>query len=127
MKKNRVIDGQERKKWLKKHGHDYGYDSENSDIDVKVSRGKGKRKGRPQGKGKCASCGSSTHKRSNHRDCPFNKKCAKKETISSSSNESDEEITSESSSEIESGTDVCTCGSEGKRHRRSWPLSYRNR
>ena len=28
---------------------------------------------------------------------------------------------------MESGTDVCTCGSEGKRHRRSCPLSYRNR
>ena len=73
LKKKRVIDGQERKKWSKKHGHNYGCDSENSDIDVKVSRGKGRRKGRPQGKGECALCGSSTHKRSNHRDCPFNK------------------------------------------------------
>ena len=127
LKKKRVIDGQERKKWSKKHGHDYGCDSENSDIDVKVSRDKGRRKGRPQGKGECASCGSSTHKRSNHRDCPFNKKRAEKETISSSRTESDGEVSSESSSEMESGTDVCTCGSEGKRHRRSCPLSYRNR
>ena len=127
LKKNHVIYGQERKKWSKKHGHDYGCDSENSDIDIKVSRGKGRRKGRPQGKGKCASCGSSTHKCSNHRDCPFNKKRAEKETISSSSTESDEEVSSESSSEMESGTDVCTCGSEGKRHRRSCPFSYRNR
>ena len=127
LKKKRVIDGQERKKWSKKHSHDYGCDSENSDIDVKVSRGKGRRKGRPQGKGECASCGSSTHKRSNHRDCPFNKKRAEKETISSSSTESDGEVSSESSSEMESGTDVCMCGSEGKRHRRSCPLSYRNR
>ena len=123
LKKNRVIDGQERKKWSKKHGHDYGCDSENSNIAVKVSRGKGRRKGRPQGKGKCASCGSNTHKRSNHRDCPFNQKRAKKETIT----KSDEEVNSESSSEMESGTDVCRCGSEGKRHRRSCPLSYRNR
>ena len=75
-----------------------------------MSWGKGRRKGRPQGKGECASCGSSTHKRSNHSDCPFNKKRAEKETISSSSTESDGEVSSESSSEMESGTDVCTCG-----------------
>ena len=30
-------------------------------------------KGRPQKKGNCASCGSSTHKRSSHKDCPFHK------------------------------------------------------
>ena len=46
LKKNRVIDGQERNK-----RHDYGCDSENSNIDVKVSRGKGRRKGSPKGRG----------------------------------------------------------------------------
>ena len=59
-------------------------DSEHSDIDVKVIQGEGRQKvssrgkGRPQKKGNCALCGSSTHKRSSHKDCPFHKSRGKK-------------------------------------------------
>ena len=82
--------------------------------------------GRPKGNGKCAFCGSSTHKCSSHRDCLFNKRRAKKEASSGSSTESDGGVSSDDSSDMESGTDVCACGTEGKRNRRSCPLSYRN-
>ena len=117
------------KKWSKTHGHDtyYRCDSEDSDRGNEVSQGEGREKGRPKGKGKCASCGSSTRKHSSHKECPFDKRHAKKEPSSGSSTESDGEVSSEDSSEMESGADVCACGTERRRHRRSCPLSYRNR
>ena len=41
----------------------------------KRKRGKAKpRKAKPKSEGLCSACGSSTHKRSTHRDCPFNTK-----------------------------------------------------
>ena len=62
-------------------------------------KGSGCGKGKPQGKGKCAACGSSTHLRSSHRECPFHKSRAKKEAHSDGpteelilDSESDEEI-----------------------------------
>ena len=88
-------------------------------IAIGAMKCEGREKGRHKGK-KCASCESSTHKHSSHRDCPFNKRRAKKETSSGSSTESDGEVSSDDSSEMESGT-------EERRHKRSCPLSYRNR
>ena len=42
---------------------------------LKRKRGKAKpRKAKPKSDGLCSACGSSTHKRSTHRDCPFNTK-----------------------------------------------------
>ena len=82
LKKRRVCEGREHKKWSKKHGHDTYGDSGASDSEQEkgkpgneVKQGKGKWKGKKQGKGKaqCAACGSSTHQRSSHTDCPFNK------------------------------------------------------
>ena len=50
-----------------------------SDSDDGVNQKKGK--GRSDSKRKCAACGSSTHQRSGHRDCPFHKDRAKKEAL----------------------------------------------
>ena len=66
LKRNRVLEGHERKKWSREHGHDtYSGDYHKGRSDC----GEGK----PRDKPKCA-CGSTTHKRSSHRDCPFNKR-----------------------------------------------------
>ena len=91
-KKKRVVEGVERIKWSKEHGHDtYFGGSGDSDVEEMVcdsgdgvnqnkgkGKGSGRGKGKPLGKGKCAACGSSTHRRSSHRDCPFHESCTKK-------------------------------------------------
>ena len=77
---------------------------------VNQNKGKGKGsgpgKGKLQGKGTCAACGSSTHRRSSHRDCPFHKSCANKDDHSDGTAEelitdsdSDKDITGGDSSE----------------------------
>ena len=149
LKKKRVREAQERILWSRQHGHDtYSgaqCDSEHSDIDVKVSHGEGRQKvssrgkGRPQEKGNCASCGCSTHKRSSHKHCPFHKSRGKKGANTASRtnvlkdmSESDGDVSSDGipdteGNEIESDIDLCVCGAVGRQHRRSCPLSYRNR
>ena len=96
LKKKRVAEGIERIKWSKKHGRDtYFNGSGDSDVEEMVcdsgdgvnqnkekGKGSGRGKGKPLGKGKCAACGWSTHRRSSHRDYPFHKSRAKKEAHS---------------------------------------------
>ena len=106
---------------------------------VNQNKGKGKGsgcdKGKSKGKGKCAACGSSTHRRSSHRDCPFHKSRANKDDHSDDTaeelitdSESGEYITGGDSSESEEiEIDICTCGAEWMSHKRGCPLSYRNR
>ena len=145
LKKKHVKKGIERIKWSKKHGHDTYFDgSGDSDVEEMVcdsgdgvnqskekGKGSGRGKGKPQGKGKCAACGSSTHRRSSHRDCPFYKSHANKEAPSDGTAEemiiNSEDIAdgdSLDSEEIE--IDFCTCGAEGRAHKRGCLLSYRN-
>ena len=73
LKRERTKETQVRKAWSNKHGHDtYGDGDHDIEPDDKlVSRGKKRQK---VADGKCPACGSTTHKRSNHRDCPFNKR-----------------------------------------------------
>ena len=68
----RTVDAQRRKEWSKKHGHDtYGDDDSDEDgVELKSDGRKGQRSSTG---GKCKACGSTTHRRSSHRDCPFNK------------------------------------------------------
>jgi hypothetical protein len=138
-------------KWSKKHGRDTYFDgSGDSDVEemvcdsgdgVNQNKGKGKGsgcgKGKPQGKGKCAACGSSTHRRSSHRDCPFHQGRVKKDVLpvspsvrstpaaSESGNESIDD-SSDSCMSDEVLIDICTCGAEGRSHKISCPLSFRN-
>ena len=76
-KRNRILEGHERKKWSREHGHDtYGGSHHESRSDCG--------EGEPRDKQKCA-CGSTIHKRSSHRDCPFNKRsllCTEKKNLS---------------------------------------------
>ena len=75
----RTLEARERIKWSKKHGHDtYGCDSD-SDSQNELGAVKVERKMKKQVKGrgrKCTSCGSSSHQRSSHSECPFNKACS---------------------------------------------------
>ena len=164
LKKKRVREGRERIKWSKIHGRDtyFGGHTDKGDSDIEHGgecgsvdvvgrqKGKGKRtdrgKGKPKGKGKCAACGSSSHQRSSHKDCPFNK-ANKKDGQSKSAtrvlghvSESGEEISDDELSDLGGlhdassdscaseacVVDVCTCGAETRAHKRGCPLSYRS-
>ena len=140
-KRNRILEGHERKKWSREHGRDtYGGSHHESRSDCG--------EGEPGDKPKCA-CGSTTHKRSSHRDCPFNKRsrvCAEKKGHSKSAedvyrftSDSDEQVSdadmynigssdgasSDSCTSDESVVAVCTCGAERRAHKRGCPLSSR--
>ena len=70
----------------------------------------------------CSACGSSTHGRPTHRACPF--------TAASLISSEGEElgVVSAASSESEGDffeSDLCTCGSSGRTHKRECPLSLR--
>ena len=86
-------------------------------------------------------CGSSSHQRSSHKDCPFNKTSDKKDGQSETStlvlghvSESGEEISYDDLSDLggfssaseESVVVVCTCGAERRAHKRTCPLSCRS-
>ena len=64
------MDAQHRKLWLKRHSHDT-YGSDDSDIDEDGLKPKGQKKHTTGGQCKC---GSTTHQRTNHSDCPLNVK-----------------------------------------------------
>ena len=140
-KRKRILEGHERKKWSREHGHDtYGGSHHESRSDCG--------EGEPGDKPKCA-CGSTTHKCSSHRDCPFNKRsrlCAEKKGHSKSAedvyrftSDSNEQVSdadmynigssdcasSDSCTSDESVVAVCTCGAERRAHKRGCPLSSR--
>ena len=76
LKVQRTLEARERIKWSKKHGHDtYGCDSAtDSENELGAER---KMKKQVKGRGrKYTSCGSSSHQRSSHSECPFNKACS---------------------------------------------------
>ena len=144
----RTVDAQRRKEWSKKHGHDT-YGDDDSDEDGVELKSEGRKGQRSSTGGKCKACGSTTHRRSSHRDFPFNKKgpgtgisSEVKEDDTASTN-SDADISSPgSTSEVDSevgeesdwcfeddiiGGNVCTCGAFSHAHKKDCPLSSRNR
>ena len=67
LKKMRAVEAKERIKWSKKHGNDTYFGNsgdEDNEDDVKTQS---------KSKKQCV-CGSTTHERSSHKDCPFNKR-----------------------------------------------------
>lgn len=76
LKVEKTLDVQHCKKWSKKHGHDtYGSgDSDEEGVEHKPKGPKGSKKGQVSSGGTCRACGSTSHLRSNHQDCPFNKR-----------------------------------------------------
>lgn len=66
LKKERTLDAQHRKEWSKKHGHHtYGDTVEESSAKT-VTAGQSKK-----GSATKCYCGSTTHKRSTHKNCPL--------------------------------------------------------
>ena len=133
----RTKEATKRCEWSKKHGGDtYG---ETDDTDSK-----GPEKSVTQIK-KCK-CGSTTHSRTTHRDCPLNMKSSNILSIDISEDldfdgecivytakdeDSDDELTSSDSNleedYLEDNDDEpeCTCGAEGRAHKSDCPLNPR--
>ena len=146
LKVERTKDAQRRKKWSRLHGHDtYGDNEDDDNTELKPKSGKKGKKGLNMDGRKCKACGSTTHIRSTHRECPFNKKrssCeaptdAMKDAASDDSlpdTSSDESVLSHNMSaddwcyedDIISG-DICMCGAGGRAHKIDCPMSSRNR
>lgn len=151
LKVERTKDAQRRKVWSHEHGHDtYGDqdsgdqgsgDEDSHELKPKASRKKG------SSGGKCKACGSTTHLRSSHKDCPFNKRLKDSTShvddgatsvnsdvmpmLSDEESSSDDFILSSDSGycfedDISTG-DLCTCGAGGKAHKKDCPMSSRNR
>ena len=151
LKKRRVVEGFRCSEWSRKHGHDaYGENDEHESDHAKVlkrKRGKAKpRRAKQKSDGLCSACGSSTHKRSTHRDCLFNTKRSTAKTstkpvivaVDSPSQSSDavSDVHSISDAVSETGGidsddymmyDLCTCGSSGRAHKRDCLMNFRRR
>ena len=105
-----------------------------------VNRNKGKGKDstcgkvKLQGKAMCTACRLSTHLHSSHRNCPFHKSCAKKDTLPDCT--ADEVVLASESSEETNNCDLSdspqidfdssTCEAERRAHKRGCPLSCGN-
>ena len=71
LKVERTKDAQRRKEWSKKHGHDtYGDDEDSDTAELKPKEKKKSKKGQKM-EGQCK-CGSTTHLRTSHKQCPYN-------------------------------------------------------
>ena len=143
--KLRTKEAAERCEWSKKHGGDtYG---ENDDTDSPAKQ-KGSVK---QLKKFCRKCGSTTHCRSSHKDCPHNEKYSNAISTNIAEDEgdakdrrsndadffsisSDDELISSYSSYEEGYDDEedyvnddepCTCGAQGKGHKKNCPSNPR--
>ena len=71
LKIERTRDAQLRKAWSKRHGHDTYYDQDEIEAELDLPATS---KQKQVSDKKCKACGSSTHMRSTHRECPFNKR-----------------------------------------------------
>ena len=131
LKKMRVEERIRRSEWSKKygHGHTYGSDDEEEPQSGEVVSNQHKRsKGATKA---CSACGSSTHKRPTHRDCPFNT-AAVLDSEGTESSVAGGSSAPSSESESDFGVEpsiggLCTCGSSGRAHKRECPLNLRRR
>ena len=146
LKKRRVLEGFERSEWTKRHGRDT-YDGDVSDDDVsqeqKQSKGKSRKpSGKTKVKGVCAACGSTSHRRSTHKDCPFKHATTKKgnkphqgmasplqgsDTVSDVCSVVEAESETENLDSYGAKSDLCTCDGTSKAHKRDCPMSSRQR
>ena len=150
LKVERTVDTQRRKEWSKKHGQDtYGSDDDEDDSEIKSKGQKKHRQGQASTGRRCKACGLSSHQRSNHSKCPFNKKNLKTGTSSDDDASENSDViclTEDDQSDAESFSsegrvpspdswcfeddiiagDVCTCGAQGRAHMKDCPLNSRN-
>ena len=133
LKKMRVQEGFRRSEWTKKHGHDHTYGNDNkcvSDHEGEKEGGCKRKQSKRKTNNLCSACGSSTHKRTTHRDCPFNSAAIadsdgeELSVAAAPSSESESDFFDASDFEPPLGG-LCTCGSSGRTHKRECPLSLR--
>ena len=151
LKEEKNVNAQRRKEWSKKHGHDT-YGDVNRDEEVKPTGPRAHKKNKVSTEGKCRACGSTTHRRSTHRDCPDKKvrgtdvsSRLKDDQMSENSDVigvSEDSLTDEdefSSDEHAASSDSdwcleddilrcseCTCGAVSQTHNKDCPLSSRD-
>ena len=151
LKVERTKDAQRRKEWSRKHGHDtYGDDEDSDTAELKPKAKKKSKKGQKMVEGQCK-CGSTTHLRTSHNECPYNKKrvtdaptLPHKDDASPPHSDLDNNLSpaghdNYSSDESEStssddwcyeddiiSSDMCVCGALGRAHKRDCPMSSRN-
>ena len=71
----RVQEGFRHSEWTKKHGHNHTYGNDDkcvSDHEGEKQGGSKRKRSQHKTNNLCSACGSSTHKRPTHRDCPCN-------------------------------------------------------
>lgn len=138
LKKQRTTEAHRRKEWSKKHGQDDYGSLKESHEDLPPKRSKS------ISEGKCR-CGSDTHIRTTHRDCPLNKNNLKHECSPILSHDhanreesmymSDTPTCTSSFSELSSSDEdsfddlsipECTCNTSSRAHKKSCPLNSRN-
>ena len=127
----RVQDGIRRSECTKKHGRDHTYGGDDKSVCNHEEAGNQRKrsKGATRANIFCSACGSSTHKRPIHRDCPFNSAAM----VDSEGEELSVEAASSGEPEFDSlkfeppTGGLCTCGSSGRIHKRECPLSLRKR
>ena len=151
LKIERTKDAQRRKEWSRKHGHDtYGDDEDSDTAELKPKEKKKSNKGQRMVEGQCK-CGSTTHLRTSHKLCPYNKKRLKDaptpphrddDVSPTHSDLSDGDLSlagdnlsdeSESTSSDDwcyeddiISSDMCVCGALGRAHKRDCPMSSRS-
>ena len=117
LKNIRTQEGFRRSVWTKKHGRDHTYYG-HGDKCVSDHEEDKQSMAKTKAKIMCSACGSSTHKRTTHRDCPFNSAAIMDSDGEGSS------VAAAPSSESESDYfeltfgGQCTCGSSGRTHKR---------
>ena len=139
---------------VKKTWPRHGDEASEESTKMKPAGPRAPKKTKVSTEGKCRACGSTTHRRSTHRDCPFNKKVCSTDVSSrleddQASENSDAIGVSEDSLTNEEGFSLeehaassdsdwcykddilrhieCTCGAISRAHKKDCPLSSRNR
>ena len=82
---------------------------------------------------KCTSCGLNSHQHSSHKACSGGKRSTNSDPVLSDCDEAIAQsvVTSATLSDIcnsdeDIGSDLCTCGAEGRGHSKKCPMSSRN-
>ena len=150
LKVERTKDAQRRKEWSRKHSHDTYGDEDSDTAELKPKEKRKGRKGQKIVEGQCK-CGSKTHLRTSHNECPYNKRRVnyaptlphKDDDASPSHNDLSDnnlspagDISSDESESTSSddwcyeddiiSSDMCVCGALGRAHKRDCPMSSRS-
>ena len=130
-KAKRAIEQEKRRRWVKQQAiqHTYGSDEDEDDSQCRSSKHSLTTVSDMviSSKGKTCKCGSTSHLRPTHKECPLRKQTVS--AVAHFSESSDSDSGGFSSESLEDESDRCTCGAldAGRRaHHCSCPLNCRN-